>query len=133
MVATSRWVGEGGSTVMIKALAAVMTVVLTGVSALAAPARADDGDPEGAFDSVSVGFPLLSDQSTVPWLIHGWAADPDAPGQRVQVDVYVDGQPSTAFSPAAGPGSVQTGNPRPDVAAVIPFAGDNAGWSSAVI
>jgi hypothetical protein len=90
------------------------------------PAHADGGDPIGYFDSISARLGLNSLQPTNPgsrWELFGWAADPDAPGQQLDVHIYVDGQLTTV---------THTGDARPDVAAVFGFAGPDAGWHSFV-
>jgi hypothetical protein len=80
---------------------------------VAAPTAAPAGaTPKGAFDGFSVGF-----TSSV---VTGWAADPDAPGQSIEVRLYVDGKFSTR---------AHTGTARPDVAQALPWAGQSTGWS----
>ena len=93
----------------------------------ATPAHADEGDPVGAFDSISIGlagalFPTGPPRSL--WALTGWAADPDAPGQPLTLHVYVDGQQENLYSFPS--------DPRPDVDAAIPGAGPNAGWRALV-
>jgi hypothetical protein len=92
-------------TVMALALA---LVGVSGGPAEAAPA----GSPVGSLDSVSPGFDDV-------WVISGWAADPDAPGP-VDIQVYM----GSSGSPA-GPAN----RPRADVAAALPWAGPNTGFS----
>ena len=106
-----------------RAIGVWLVCVAIGIVAGPSPARADAGDPVGAFDSISVrlGFNSLQPQAPgSPWLIEGWAADPDAPDQPIDVHVYIDGQAVAV---------VRTGRPRPDVDAAVPFAGPNAGWA----
>src|SRR5437763_1600563 len=90
-------------------------------------ARADSGDPVGAFDLVSRYGPSqfgacyngTCQSAHSVWEIAGWAADPDASGQGTHVHVYLDGVQII---------DSQTGTARPDVAAVYPWAGDYSGW-----
>jgi len=91
---------------------------------VAGPVHADGGDPVGAFDSTSIRWSGVYYYGLTDWEIYGWAADPDAPGQSLDVHIYVDGQQQSV---------AHTGEPRPDVPAVYPFAGDNSGWSSGVV
>ena len=55
--------------------------------------------------------------------VRGWAYDPDAPTQALEVHVYVDGIGRTA---------VTADQPRPDVAAAVPKAGPNHGYDAVV-
>ena len=116
----------------IKRLLAAMAVILTGMSGLSGSARAESSDPVGAFDSISVRFPSVFVDPSVPWELHGWAADPDAPGQVIGVALYVDGQESSTAQVSSS-SEVPTGLPRPDVAAVVPYAGENSGWAAEVL
>lgn len=59
--------------------------------------------------------------------VAGWAADPEAPGQREQVHVYVTTAATTKGFP-----SIYTGGARPDVARVYPWAGGAAGFSATI-
>ena len=115
--------------------------LVASISAVATPARADAGDPIGAFDSISLRLPFAESPNSATWLIRGWAADPDADGAPISVHIYVDGvqadlrgrgpqAPGVDADYATGTGS--PGDERPDVAAVYPFAGDRAGWQSIV-
>ena len=79
-------------------------------------AEAGAGDPVGSWDESSIG-----DHGS--WVLYGWAADPDGPGQGGTVHVYVDGRHVAAFA---------TGEPRPDVERAVPYAGPNSGWRAAV-
>lgn len=79
-----------------------------GPSAGAAPPA---GSPIGAFDGVAARFDGRLG-------ISGWAVDPDAPDQAIDVSLV---GPTGAVQ-------VQTGDPRPDVAAAVPGAGPNSGW-----
>ena len=105
-----------------------VAILLAGVAGTT-PAHADGGgDPIGAFDFVSrFGPSKFGAVDARNWIIGGWAADEDAPGQAIQVHVYLDGQQinGTYTGPSAG-------FYRPDVAAAYPFAGDHAGWQEAV-
>ena len=105
----------------------VLLVVLLAVGCLvgvASPAHADGGDPIGTFEATSVRLSGVFYYGLSTWQIAGWAADPDAPGQVLSLHVYVDGQKYAD--------DVHTGDSRPDVAAAVPFAGPNAGWSRIV-
>lgn len=105
-------------------LALVLVVAVGSLVGITGPAHADAGDPVGSFDSTSVRWSAVYYYGLSLWQIYGWAADPDAPGQTLDVHIYVDGQQQPV---------IHTGEPRPDVAAVVPFAGDNSGWSSNVV
>lgn len=59
--------------------------------------------------------------------IAGWAADPDSPGQREQVHVYVTGSQGVVGIPG-----IFTDGSRPDVAAVFPWAGGTTGFGATV-
>ncbi|MBM9468705.1 hypothetical protein [Nakamurella leprariae] len=67
------------------------------------------GLPRGVLDSVSTG-----PGNTM--VLQGWAFDPDAPGEAIQVAVYRNGQ---------GEGWWPTGVPRPDVNAVFGIPGQH--------
>jgi hypothetical protein len=99
----------------------VLTVVMmmSGI-ALATPAAAAPGDPVGSFDGVGV-----SAYGKIQ--VVGWAADPRAPGSRVEVHVYVTGP-----SGVIGTGGIYTGQPRADVRQVYPWAGSNQGFAATV-
>ncbi|HEX4818838.1 MAG TPA: hypothetical protein VFV00_01435 [Acidimicrobiales bacterium] len=104
----------------------LLLALLLGVGCLigvARPAHAEAGDPIGSFDSTSVRWSGVYYYGLSSWEIYGWAADPDAPGASLDVHVYIDGQKQ---------GVIQTGDPRPDVAAVYPFAGENSGWDTGI-
>jgi len=106
-----------------------LAIVAVVVSVQTSPAHADTGDPVGAFDTLSVVFGSATARGSAGsdksfWVITGWAVDPDAPGQSLEVHVYVDGQRAYVWGPTV------TGDPRPDVDAAIPGAGPNAGWST---
>ena len=110
-----------------------LAVVVAAVVLPAPPAHAEAGDPVGAFDSISIGFafsnaPTGGDPRPAQafWAVTGWAADPDTPGQSLEVHVYMDGQRAYGFN-----GSY-TGDPRPDVDAAIPGAGPNSGFHAMV-
>lgn len=75
--------------------------------------------PIGALDTLGNPAPGQLDVS-------GWAADPGAPGATEAVHVYVTGPGGTVGHPTA------TGGPRPDVAAVFPWAGPGTGYTTAV-
>jgi hypothetical protein len=91
----------------------VTALALTGVVALEAPAgAAPAGSPVGSLDAVSPSFDDL-------WTLTGWAADPDAPGP-VDIQIYMG-----SYGSPAGPAN----RPRADVAAALPWAGPNAGFS----
>ena len=110
-----------------KGLVACVVSVIVVTAGMAGVARADGGDPIGAFDFVSRLGPSqygacyngTCQPARSVWHLAGWAADPDASGQSLHVHVYLDGMQIS---------DSQTGYPRPDVAAVYPWAGDNAGW-----
>ena len=104
----------------------VLALLLSvGCLVAAAPsAHADGGDPVGYFDSTSIRWSAIYYYGLTDWEIFGWAADPDARGQSLDVHIYVDGQKQSV---------IQTGEPRPDVGAVYAFAGDNSGWSASVV
>jgi len=108
---------------------AAVTVLLCLAVGLSGSARADSGDAVGAFDSVSVRVPFPASDALGRWQIHGWAADPDAPGQAIGIAISVDGQPGSSDR-VVSPWLLSTGGERPDVAASVPFAGDHAGWSA---
>src|SRR4051812_18152976 len=103
--------------------AVALTLVLTCLTVAASSARAEGGDPVGSFDSTSVRLSGVFYYGLSVWDIYGWAADPDTPAAILDVHVYIDGQKQY---------EIQTGEPRPDVAAVFPFAGNNSGWSTGV-
>ena len=77
----------------------------------------------GYFDSTSIRLSGVWYYGLSVWSIYGWAADPDGPGAPIDVHVYIDGQKAY---------EIQTGDPRPDVPAVYPFAGDNSGWHTSI-
>src|SRR5437764_6013642 len=109
-----------------RALGVCVVVAALALVAGPVPARADGGDPIGYLDSISARLGLNSLQPTNSgsrWALFGWAADPDAPGQPLDVHIYVDGQLTTV---------THTGEARPDVAAAFAFAGPNAGWHTFV-
>lgn len=106
----------------VRALAAAV-LSLACVIGVAAPAHAQSGDPIGSFDATSVRLSYVFYYGLSTWQISGWAADPDAPGQAIDVHVYLDGERY---------GVIHTGGNRPDVPAVFPFAGDNSGWTAIV-
>ncbi|GAA1998527.1 hypothetical protein JL107_11585 [Nakamurella flavida] len=58
--------------------------------------------------------------------VAGWAADPDAPAAAEDVHVYVSGPAGTRGT------ALRTGQPRDDVARVVPFAGPRSGWQGSV-
>jgi L,D-peptidoglycan transpeptidase YkuD (ErfK/YbiS/YcfS/YnhG family) len=58
--------------------------------------------------------------------VFGWAADPLAPGRPAPVHLYVSGPTGTVGYPIA------TGGSRSDVAAAVPWAGPNTGYSTTV-
>src|SRR5438270_384799 len=118
-----------------RTVVSVPVVFLMVIAALALRpviAGADGGDPIGAFDWMSrIGPSQFSDCSTdvcgpvhSVWTLAGWAADPDAPGQSIDVHLYLDGVQII---------DTQTRAPRPDVAAVYPWAGDRTGWGNVVV
>ena len=109
-----------------RALAVWLAAIVAVLTLPPAAAHAEGGDPVGAFDTISVRLGANTLQPMNPgirWEIFGWAADPDEPGQQLDVHVYVDGQRVTV---------TQTGDSRPDVPVVFPFAGPNAGWHTFV-
>ena len=74
--------------------------------------------PIGSFDGAGMSGGRIA--------IGGWAADPLAPGQTVQVSASVTG-------PAGASGSVlATGGSRPDVAAAYPWAGGSTGFNGSL-
>ena len=83
--------------------------------------RAAAGDPTGSFDQARE----LGDGRIE---VSGWAADPDAPGQREEVHVYVTGPGGNV---QGTPGNF-TGILRPDVAAAYPWAGRYQGFNAVV-
>jgi hypothetical protein len=111
-----RMIRRGMTTVLVTACAVVA------VSAVASPAGATtpgspapaDAAPVGSFDAVSVRF---DDRAVVS----GWAADPDRPGQSVDVALYVGGKLVA---------DVPTGSARPDVAAAVGWVGPSTGWQA---
>src|SRR4051812_26304397 len=103
--------------------AVALTLVLTCLTGAASSARAEGGDPVGSFDSTSVRLSGVFYYGLSVWDIYGWAADPDTPAAILDVHVYIDGQRQYV---------IQTGEPRPDVRAVYPFAGDNSGWHASI-
>src|SRR3954454_1729176 len=109
----------------------VVVLVAATVVAVASPSSADAGDPIGAFDAAQIHLPYYAPNE---WNLYGWAADPDAPGAQVTVHLYVDGVGVTNSYPTPphldGAYPVATGDPRPDVAAAFPFAGQNSGWKT---
>lgn len=101
------------------ALVAVLTMALCG-ALTATPASAAAGDPVGSFDGVGV----TADGKIQ---VVGWAADPRAPGSRVEVHVYVTG-PAGVIGTAGN----YTGRPRADVPLVYPWAGPSQGFAATV-
>lgn len=77
-------------------------------------------DPIGSVDGVA--NPALNVLT-----VGGWAADPAAPGQRVEVHIYVTGPLGTA-----GYAGNYTSRSRPDVAAAVPWAGGSTGFAASV-
>ena len=76
-----------------RALGVCVVVAALALVAGPVPARADGGDPIGYLDSISARLGLNSLQPTNPgsrWALFGWAADPDAPGQPLDVHIYVE-------------------------------------------
>ncbi|MBM9468076.1 hypothetical protein [Nakamurella leprariae] len=76
--------------------------------------------PVGSLDGAAIG----ADGSIT---VSGWTAEPAAPGRQTEVHLYVTGPAGTA-----GYSGTLTGQSRPDVARVVPWAGGNTGWSRAV-
>jgi len=111
-------------------VASWLATLLVVVIVPAAPARAADSGPVGAFDEISVRLPGLPFQApgnaNYRWEISGWAADPDSPGRSTKLRVFVDGQQVTPD------GVLYTTDSRPDVDAAVPFAGPNSGWHTDV-
>jgi len=136
--ATSLMCGYVRVRTSVGAFVATMVLVVGCVAVGAGVARADAGDPIGSFDSISVRLPGSQwGPNTAPWVIRGWAADPDAPGGSVLVHIYVDGVQSDCRNDHTGVLYVQpcatrtgSGDERPDVAAVYPFAGNESGWQA---
>ena len=89
-------------------------------AAPAAVARAAANDPIGSFDQAVV---TVDDKISVV----GWAADPRAPGGRVEVHIYVSGPAGVVGIPGT-----LTGLPRADVQRAVPFAGGNSGFRATV-
>lgn len=90
------------------------------------PAEAATGDPIGRVDSASARMRGNPAYEVHPMhVVFGWAADPDAPGEPVQVAVQLDGLTIEGYG-------TSTGEARPDVHARYPFAGPNSGWSAVV-
>ena len=77
-------------------------------------------DPIGSLD-------VVNNPATKTLTLAGWAADPDAPGQRVEAHVYVTGPNGTRGYPG-----IFTDGSRPDVAGVFPWAGGSTGFSATV-
>src|SRR3954470_13413798 len=105
------------------ALAVALLLVCVSVVGAGAPSAASsaastaqaagDGSPLGHFDGPSVRLAAIR-RTAYEYFLYGWAADPDAPGQPTTVGVFING----------GIGNnVTTGEPRPDVQAVYPWAG----------
>ena len=118
-------VGNALNPIMKRRLLIAVVLACTIVVAPAAlPAHATAGDPIGYFDSASVRLSGVFFYGLSVWEIYGWAADVDAPGASRDVHVYIDGQPQYV---------VHTDQPRPDVAAVYPFAGGNSGWQAGIV
>ena len=59
--------------------------------------------------------------------VSGWAADPAAPGVREEVHVYVTGPAGVNGTPG-----IMTGDARPDVQALVPWAGPSRGFHATV-
>jgi hypothetical protein len=101
----------------IAALLVVIAFGFAGLGAIGTPVGAATGQaPVGAFDSVGLSFDPTA-------RVSGWAADPSAPGQSVEIRLYVDG---------SYVGVTHTGLSRPDVARTLPWAGPKSGWRADV-
>lgn len=93
------------------------------------PSPRRDRDPEGAFDAVSTAA-LSGPGVGVSYSGRGWAYDPDASGpltvhfRVLRVDF--------SYELGASEAQLQTGSPRPDVAAAFPGAGPNAGYDGLI-
>lgn len=72
--------------------------------------------PVGSFDGIGLSGGQI--------VVGGWAADPGAPGQSLQLAAMVTG-PAGVTRPA-----LSTGAGRPDVPAVYPWAGGSTGFSA---
>ncbi len=76
-------------------------------------------EPTGSLDRVTT-------KASGQIAVGGWAADPASPGVRADVHIYV-------FGPKATNGTaITTGVYRPDVGRVVPWAGNNTGFSAEV-
>ncbi len=76
--------------------------------------------PQGSFDQARMSAGGDID-------VAGWVADPAAPGARAEVHAYVTGPAGVARNPG-----IFTGDPRPDVPRVLPWAGGTQGFHSTV-
>lgn len=94
-----RWLNPAAHPVISIGVASQATSIITAANAAAAK-----HNPQGHLDSVTGG------RGTVRAI--GWAADPDSPSGRLNIDIYLDGR----FA-----GRYGTGRYRPDVAAARPF------------
>lgn len=77
--------------------------------------------PQGSLDGAGL------HQGTNQIDVVGWAADPAAPGAREEVHIYVTGPRGTRGVPGT-----YTGDSRPDVARVYPWAGGTRGFHATV-
>lgn len=101
----------------------LLTAVLAAaLSAIVAPATAQAaaGDPIGSFDQVTVA-------ADGKLQVVGWAADPRAPGARVELHVYITGPAGVV-----GIAGNYTGLSRADVGQVYPWAGGGQGFAATV-
>ena len=98
----------------------VLTAFALCGTVLPSAASAAAGDPIGSFDAVAV-----TGDGKIE--VIGWAADPRAPGARVEVHVYVTGPAGVVGIPGT-----YTGVSRPDVRQVVGWAGANQGFSATV-
>jgi L,D-peptidoglycan transpeptidase YkuD (ErfK/YbiS/YcfS/YnhG family) len=94
-----RWLNPAAHPVISMGVGSQATSIISQANAAAAK-----HNPQGHLDSVTGG------RGTVHAV--GWAADPDSPSARLNIDIYIDGRAAGRYS---------TGVYRPDVAAARPF------------
>jgi hypothetical protein len=118
-----RWALVGIAIVLVGSVVCVAggpgTAASASPSAPQAAVAAGD-DPIGNLEGPSVRLANLNYHS-YDYVLYGWAADPSTPSQPLKIHIYVNG----SFDR-----EVTTGESRPDVAAVHPWAGANSGFST---
>jgi hypothetical protein len=106
-------------------LAGIPIVGGSSIASALTPAAPASSAPVGALDVATIRFgsPGPLDHLPAVFQLSGWAADRNAPGQPIEVDLQVNGLP---VQPTF------TGQPRGDVPHVLPWAGGSTGWSISV-